>query len=47
MKAFKKTIKGSGDVPGGFDFMTPFETDSGAKISLEENSAGLLLSYKF
>ena len=47
MKAFKKTITGKGDVPAGFDAATPFGSDSNAKISLEENSAGLLLSYKF
>jgi hypothetical protein len=30
-----------------FVAMTPFEKNSGAKVSLEEDSIGLLLSYLF
>ena len=44
-KAFKETATGKGDVPAGFVAMTPFTADSGAKVSLEEDSIGLLISY--
>ena len=48
MKAFKKTITGKGDIDPNFVAATNgFTSDSNAKISLEENSAGLLLTYKF
>lgn len=47
MRAPEKKIKGKGDVPAGFDAATPFGADSNASISLEENSLGMLLSYKF
>ncbi|MCC7202653.1 MAG: outer membrane protein transport protein [Nitrospirae bacterium] len=46
-KAFKETVTGKGDVPAGFTAMTPFPADSGAKTSLEEDSIGLLISYRF
>ncbi len=46
-KAFKETVTGKGDVPAGFVAMTPFPADSGAKTSLEEDSIGLLISYRF
>lgn len=47
MKAFKKTLTGTGDVPNGFQAGTPFGASSNAKISLEETSLGLLLYYRF
>lgn len=47
MKAFKKTMKGTGDVPAGFQAVTPFTADSNAEISLEETSVGLQLTYLF
>lgn len=47
MKAANKTLTGKGDVPAGFDYMTPFGADSDIKISLEETSLGMLLSYRF
>lgn len=46
-KAFKETVTGKGDVPAGFVAMTPFTADSGAKTSLEEDSLGILISYRF
>jgi len=46
-KAFKETATGKGDVPAGFVAMTPFTVDSGVKVSLEEDSIGMLLSYRF
>lgn len=46
-KAFKETVAGKGDVPAGFVAMTPFTADSGAKASLEEDSIGMLISYRF
>lgn len=47
MKAFKEDATGKGDVPQGFQDATPFTADSGAKISLEEDSVGIQLSYLF
>jgi len=47
MKAFKETDKGKGDVPQGFQQATPFTADSGAEISLEEDSIGMQLVYLF
>ncbi|MBI5192847.1 MAG: outer membrane protein transport protein [Nitrospirae bacterium] len=47
MKAANKTLTGKRDVPPGFDYMTPFEANSDIKISLEETSLGMLLSYRF
>jgi long-chain fatty acid transport protein len=47
MRAFKKTLTGTNDVPGGFQQGTPFGASSGTKISLDETSVGLLLSYRF
>lgn len=47
MKALKNDATGKGDVPQGFQDATPFTADSGAKISLEEDSVGIQLSYLF
>ncbi len=47
MKAMKEDLIGKNDVPQGFQDATPFKTDSGAKISLEEDSVGIQLSYLF
>ena len=47
MKAFKETLKGRNDVPAGFQQMTPFTADSGATISLKEDSVGMQLTYLF
>lgn len=47
MKAFKESMEGKGDVPQGFQQATPFTADSGAKVSLEEDSIGLQLTYLF
>jgi len=47
MKAFKETAKGKNDVPEGFQQATPFQADSGSKISLEEDSIGMQLVYLF
>ncbi len=46
-KAFKETVTGAGDVPDGFAASTPFTKDSGVKTSLEEDSIGILISYRF
>ena len=45
MKAFKETLTGAGDIPAGFQAATPFPASSGAKISLQETSVGVLLYY--
>jgi long-chain fatty acid transport protein len=45
MKAFKETLTGSGDVPAGFQPLLNGATSSGATISLEETSVGVLLYY--
>lgn len=47
MRAFNEEIVGKGDVPAGFQMMTPFTADSGSTISLEENSVGIQLTYRF
>ncbi len=47
MKALKKTLTGTGDVPAGFQATTPFPADSNAEISLEEDSVGVQLTYRF
>jgi len=45
MKAFKESVTGVGDVPAGFQPLLNGATSSGATISLEETSVGVLLYY--
>jgi long-chain fatty acid transport protein len=47
MKVFENTLVGSGDVPEDFQYLTPFEEDSGSEISLEEDEIGMQLTYRF
>ncbi|MFQ5509568.1 MAG: OmpP1/FadL family transporter [Leptospirillia bacterium] len=47
MKAFKKEFTGNGDISAAFQGATGFPPSSNAKITLEETSLGLLLSYMF
>ena len=47
MNATEEVLTGKDDVPAAFQQMTPFTADSGAKISLEETSLDLQLSYRF
>jgi long-chain fatty acid transport protein len=47
MKALKNDITGEGDVSAGLQQATPFSADSGAVSSLEENTVGVQLTYKF
>lgn len=47
MKAFKNTLEGKGDVSEAMQQVTPFTADSGAEISLEEDSIGIQLTYLF
>gem|GEM_PF-404217 len=47
MKAMKESMKGKYDVPQGFQDNTPFEESSNTKISLEEDSFGIQLTYVF
>jgi len=47
MKAKSEEITGTGDVPAGMQAATPYTADSGVNISLEEDSYGMQLSYRF
>lgn len=47
MKAFKNTIEGKGDVSSDMQAATAFGPDSKTKISLEEDSVSVQLSYLF
>jgi long-chain fatty acid transport protein len=47
MIASEKEIEGRDDVPAGFQQLTPFSGDSGAKIALKETSLDIQLSYRF
>lgn len=46
-KAFEETLTGTGDVSPQMQQVTVFPADSGAKISLEEDSVGMQLTYRF
>lgn len=47
MKAFEKKLTGQGDVSQTMQDMTMFGADSGIDISLEEESLGFQVSYRF
>jgi long-chain fatty acid transport protein len=47
MKAFEESAAGRGDVPAAMQMMTPLGPDSGARISLEEDSIGLQVGFHF
>jgi long-chain fatty acid transport protein len=47
MSALEETLAGEGDVPAGFQLLTPFSADSNAEASLEETSMNVQLSYRF
>jgi len=47
MKAFKESLTGTNDVPPGFQPLLNGATSSGATITLEETSVGVLLYYLF
>lgn len=47
MRAVQEDMTGENDVPAGFQQMTPFQASSGSEISLEEDSVGIQLGYRF
>jgi long-chain fatty acid transport protein len=46
MRAFEETFEGRDDVPSGLQALTPFGADSDARISLEEDTIGVQLTYR-